>query len=153
MQYRSGVACPGGIPYSFAQRHWSQRKRDMQPRTFIPCVLVCTVLAACSADDPYRRTKAGSAIGAASGAIIGGMAGDSKTALIGAAAGALAGGLVGNYMDTQQRDFERALAEEQRRNALQIERLKDETLKLRVFVDRSVVEVFVNGGNDGVIST
>ena len=43
-----------------------------------------------------------------------------------------AGGMVGNYMDNQQREMEAALAEEQRRNAIEIERLKDETLKIDI---------------------
>jgi outer membrane protein OmpA-like peptidoglycan-associated protein len=76
------------------------------------------------------RTKGGVAIGAVSGAVIGAMTGNRKTALIGAAVGAVAGGAVGNYMDTQQVDFEREMADEQQRNAVEIERLKDDTLKL-----------------------
>ena len=101
-----------------------------RPRTFITGGVAAAMLTACAADDPYMRTKGGAAIGAVSGAVIGAMAGDKKTALLGAAAGALAGGLVGNYMDNQQQEFEQAMAAEQQSNALEIERLKDETLKL-----------------------
>jgi len=93
-------------------------------------LLLALLLAGCAADDPNRRTKGGAAIGAVSGAVIGAMAGDRKTALIGAAIGGLTGGAVGNYMDTQQKDFERAMADEQQRNTMEIERLKDDTLKL-----------------------
>jgi outer membrane protein OmpA-like peptidoglycan-associated protein len=102
----------------------------MTTRTLIVGIAALSLLGGCAADDPYQRTKGGAAIGAVSGAVIGALAGDGKGALIGAAVGALAGGAVGNYMDNQQREFEAALAEEQRRNALEIERLKDETLKL-----------------------
>lgn len=96
----------------------------------VASVLLAGLLVGCAADDPLMRTKGGAAIGAVSGAVIGAMAGDRKTALIGAAVGAVAGGAVGNYMDTQQADFEREMADEQRRNAVEIERLKDDTLKL-----------------------
>ena len=53
-----------------------------------------------------------------------------KGALIGAAVGALTGGAVGNYMDNQQQEFERTLAEETARDEIEIERLKDDVLKL-----------------------
>lgn len=102
----------------------------MKLTTPIASALLATLLVGCSADDPLMRTKGGAAIGAVSGAVIGGMAGNRKTALIGAAVGAIAGGATGNYMDTQQADFEREMADEQQRNAVEIERLKDDTLKL-----------------------
>lgn len=102
----------------------------MKSKTVCIGVLSTTLLAGCAADDPLMRTKGGAAIGALSGAVIGAMAGDKKTALIGAAVGAVAGGAVGNYMDTQQQDFESTLAAEKQSNAIEIERLKDDTLKL-----------------------
>lgn len=102
----------------------------MTPKIATVSLLLAPLLAGCAANDPYMRTKGGAAIGALSGAVIGAMAGDKKTALVGAAVGALAGGGVGNYMDNQQRDFEREMADEQQRNAVEIERLKDDTLKL-----------------------
>jgi outer membrane protein OmpA-like peptidoglycan-associated protein len=46
--------------------------------------------------------------------------------------GALTGGAVGNYMDSQQREFEQELASEREANQLEIERLRDDTLKLTV---------------------
>jgi len=46
--------------------------------------------------------------------------------------GALAGGSVGNYMDEQQRDFEYSLRQERNQNQLEIERLRDNTLRLTV---------------------
>ena len=95
--------------------------------------LIALSLVACAADDPNRRAKTGAAIGAVTGAIIGKqVSGGRKGAIAGAVIGAIAGGGVGTYMDNQQRDFEAALAEEQRRNDLEIQRLKDDSLKIDV---------------------
>lgn len=102
----------------------------MRLKTFVVSAVLSLGLIGCAANDPYRHTKGGAVTGAAVGGVVGAIAGDGKGALIGAAVGALAGGAVGSYMDQQQREFEQALEEEQRKNALEIERLKDETLKL-----------------------
>lgn len=83
-------------------------------------------------DDPNRRTKAGAAVGAIAGAVLGHQMDGKSGKWVGAAVGALAGGAVGNYMDNQQRDFETALADEKSAHQLEIERLKDDTLKLTV---------------------
>ncbi len=89
-------------------------------------------LAGCTADDPHRRAKTGAAIGAVAGAVIGHQIDHRSGRFVGAAVGALAGGLVGNYMDEQQRAFERELEEERRQHQLEIERLKDESLKISI---------------------
>lgn len=90
-------------------------------------------LAGCAADDPNRRAKTGAAVGAIAGAVIGKqVSGGPKGAVAGAVIGGIAGGSVGNYMDKQQREFEEALAAEQRRNELEIQRLEDESLKIDV---------------------
>ncbi|HHJ14456.1 MAG TPA: OmpA family protein [Gammaproteobacteria bacterium] len=90
-------------------------------------------LAGCAADDPNRRAKTGAAVGAIAGAVIGKqVSGGPRGALAGAVIGGIAGGAVGNYMDEQQRAFEAELAEEQRRNELEIQRLQDESLKIDV---------------------
>lgn len=100
-------------------------------RTMVLSSIAALLLSGCAANDPYMRTKTGAGLGAAAGGVLGAVIGDStQGAILGAAAGALAGGVVGNYMDEQQREFEAALAEEERRNALEIERLRDDTLKL-----------------------
>ena len=97
---------------------------------FLSSIVIAAATAGC-ANDPHQRTKIGAAIGAAAGAAAGYAADDgAKGALIGAAVGALAGGAVGNYMDRQQQEFERVLAEEQARHDIEIERLKDDVLKL-----------------------
>lgn len=89
------------------------------------------LLAGCTAqDDPNRRAKVGAAVGAVAGAVLGHQMDDDSGKWVGAAVGALAGAGVGNYMDNQQREFEQELADERRQNELEIERLKDDTLKL-----------------------
>jgi outer membrane protein OmpA-like peptidoglycan-associated protein len=71
-------------------------------------------------------------VGAVAGAVVGHQLDGNAGRFVGAAVGALAGGAVGNYMDRQQRDFEDELAREREANQLEIERLKDDTLKLTV---------------------
>ena len=84
----------------------------------------------CATDDPNRRAKTGAAIGAVAGAVLGHQVSHGSGKWVGAAVGALAGAGVGHYMDNQQKDFEQALREERQQNQLEIERLKDDTLKL-----------------------
>ena len=95
-------------------------------------VAVAIALAGCAADDPNKRAKTGAAVGAVAGAILGHQLDGKSGRFVGAAVGAIAGGGVGHYMDNQQKEFETALAEEQRRNQIEIERLQDETLKIDI---------------------
>ncbi|MES9872871.1 MAG: OmpA family protein [Candidatus Sedimenticola sp. PURPLELP] len=88
------------------------------------------VLSGCTKEDPNRRAKTGAAIGAVVGAVVGHQVKHGSGKWVGAAVGALAGGAVGHYMDNQQQEFEQELAEEQRLNQLEIERMRDDTLKL-----------------------
>jgi len=105
----------------------------MKTRTSIVVLAAgAIVLAGCAQDDPNRRTKTGAAVGAIAGAVLGHQLDGSSGKWVGAAVGALAGGAVGNYMDRQQGDFEQSLASERSANQLEIERLKDDTLKLTV---------------------
>lgn len=89
-------------------------------------------LAGCAADDPNKRAKTGAAIGAVTGAVLGHQLDSRSGRYVGAAVGALAGAGVGHYMDNQQQEFDAALAEEQRNNDIEIQRLKDETLKIDI---------------------
>ena len=89
-------------------------------------------LAGCAADDPHKRAKTGAAIGAIAGAVLGHQVHDSRGRYVGAVGGALAGAAVGNYMDKQQAELERKLAEERRQHEIEIQRLNDETLKLNL---------------------
>ena len=101
-------------------------------QVLLKVMCLALVVSACAANDPYRRTKAGAGIGALTGAAVGYGIDDDKGAAIGAVVGALAGGAVGNYMDRQQQAFDQALAEEQRRHGLQIQRLQDGSIKLDI---------------------
>jgi outer membrane protein OmpA-like peptidoglycan-associated protein len=98
----------------------------------LPAALVTTtlVLGGCAADDPNRRAKTGAAVGAVAGAVLGHQLDDDAGRFVGAAVGALAGGAVGNYMDRQERAFEDRLAEERAQNQMELERLRDDTLKV-----------------------
>lgn len=80
---------------------------------FVFTLGLVTVLSACTTLDPYTReeqtarAQRQAVIGAAAGAVVGLVTGDSsmerkKRALVGAGLGALAGAGVGNYMDRQQ---------------------------------------------------
>ena len=104
--------------------------------TLTRCMLSCAItfgLTGCATEnDPNQRAKVGAAVGAVAGAVIGHQIDDDSGKWVGAAVGALAGGAVGHYMDNQQREFEAALQDERAANQLEIERLRDDTLKLTV---------------------
>ncbi len=97
-------------------------------------------LSSCASNpnDPNKNTKQNAGIGAAVGALAGAVIGFQKDhsggalrgALMGAAAGGSIGAGVGVYMDKQEEEFKLALAEEQRRNQIEIERLQNENLKI-----------------------
>ena len=103
-------------------------------------VAASLVLAGCATNpnDPNRNAKEKGAIGAALGAVAGaviGYQGDHsggalRGALIGGAAGGALGAGAGHYMDQQQAEFNRQLADERRSNQIEIERLKNENLKI-----------------------
>lgn len=101
----------------------------MALRQVLPALLMIAV-AACATDDPNRRAKIGAAVGAAVGGVAGHQMDGRTGTVVGAVVGAIAGGMVGDYMDKQQQAFERTLEEEQQQHALEIERLKDDTLRL-----------------------
>lgn len=112
----------------------------MMKRFGLGLLVVTLVLAGCatSPDDPNKNTKekaaTGAAIGAIAGAIIGHQqdrsGGALRGALIGAAAGGAMGAGVGAYMDKQQAEFERQLAAERNAHQIEVERLKNENLKI-----------------------
>ena len=89
-------------------------------------------------DDPNKHTKqnaaGGAALGALAGAIIGYQGDHSGGALRGALAGAAIGGALGAgagvYMDKQEAEFKQQLAAERRANQIEVERLKNENLKI-----------------------
>ena len=85
--------------------------------------LTAAALAACTTTDPYTgevvrdNTGSGAIIGAIGGGLLGYLTNTNdseqgrKNALIGAGVGALGGAAVGNYMDRQQADLRRELAD------------------------------------------
>ncbi len=87
------------------------------------CLSAAAALAACTTTDPYTgevvrdNTGTGAIVGAIGGGLLGYLTNTSdseqgrKNALIGAGFGALGGGAVGNYMDRQQADMRRELAD------------------------------------------
>lgn len=89
-------------------------------------------------NDPNKNTKQNAAIGAAVGALAGAVIGFQndhsggalRGALVGAAAGGALGAGTGIYMDKQEQEFKQALADEQRRSQIEIERLQNENLKI-----------------------
>ncbi len=108
-------------------------------KSAFPLVLVMPLVScATTPGDPNAQAKEKAAIGAAMGAIAGaviGYQGDHsggalRGALVGAAAGGALGAGVGAYMDKQQAEFERQLAAEQQAHQVEIERLKNENLKI-----------------------
>jgi len=102
---------------------------------FVKTTLIATaalVTVGCVTDDPNRRAKAGAAIGALAGGVLGNQSSSKNGKFVGAAVGALTGAAVGNYMDKQQRELEQQLAAEQANQELSISRLDEETLKVNV---------------------
>ena len=101
-------------------------------RVTLACAVAIGLGGCTTADDPHQRAKVGAAVGAVAGAVLGHQMDDSSGKWVGAAVGALAGAGVGHYMDNQQQDFESTLQRERDANQLEIERLRDDTLKLTV---------------------
>jgi len=70
----------------------------------------CATTNAYTGERQASKTLKGGAIGAAAGAVIGSLVGDSNDALKGAAIGGLLGGGIGAYMDTQEQEIRRQLS-------------------------------------------
>jgi outer membrane protein OmpA-like peptidoglycan-associated protein len=109
------------------------------PRRFLLVTLALGFgLAACVTDEYGRRrpltdAERGAIIGAASGAVLGGIASKnnrSKGVLIGAVGGGIAGAAVGHYMDKQKQDLEKALTQERSAGAIQIEKMQGDVLRV-----------------------
>lgn len=72
----------------------------------------CTTLNPQTGEKEENRTGTGALVGAAAGAVAGGLIGDSKKAvIIGAGVGALGGAAVGAYMDNQEKELRENLAD------------------------------------------
>jgi outer membrane protein OmpA-like peptidoglycan-associated protein len=100
--------------------------------------LGCLLLAGCTTNPDGTRSVNRTAVGGAVGAVAGGLLGNrldkkgSRTGgtVAGAAVGAAIGGGVGYALDSQQRAFEDELEKEQAANEIEIERVRDDLLKL-----------------------
>jgi len=102
------------------------------PKKLSAILAAALLTAGCATDEygnprPISETEKGLGIGAASGAAIGALAArnSGQGAVIGAIGGTLVGGLIGNYMEKQQRDFERVLAKEIALGQIRVERLSE----------------------------
>ncbi len=105
----------------------------MQLFRVVTVLLLSAALAACATDDPNQRAKMGAAIGAVTGAVIGNQTDTGRTGrVVGAIAGAAAGASIGKYMDDQEKEMQQQLAEEQRRHEIELERVREDTLKLNL---------------------
>lgn len=103
----------------------------------IVCLLTAVGVAACATDEygrkrPLSDAERGAIIGAASGAVIGGLASKNKKKgiLIGAVGGGIAGTAVGAYMDKQKQDLEKVLAPERGTGSIQVEKLAGDILRV-----------------------
>ncbi len=101
------------------------------PKRILVLVAALT-LGACATNDPNERAKIGAAVGAVAGAVIGHQAHHDRGKYVGAAAGAAAGAAIGNYMDKQQQALEEQLAAEQRSHQIELERVREDTIKLNL---------------------
>jgi len=102
----------------------------LKPLAAATCVAF--LVSGCAVDDPNQRAKIGAAAGAAIGAVLGNQKGERKSTVGGAAIGAAAGAAIGHYMDKQQQEMERQLAAEREQRKIELERVKDDTIKLNL---------------------
>jgi len=110
-------------------------------------MLAAIALAGCATTGTGTQEKtkqgaaAGAVIGAIAGAVIGHQAdrtgGALKGAIIGAAGGAALGAGAGAYMDKQQAEFERQLKAERAAHQVEVERLKNQNLKITMVSEAS----------------
>lgn len=100
--------------------------------------LMCVLVAGCTTNPDGTQSVNKAAVGGAIGAVAGGVLGNrldrkgSRTGgtIAGAVAGAAVGGGVGYLFDKQEKEFEQELAQEQAANEIEIERVRDDLLKL-----------------------
>jgi outer membrane protein OmpA-like peptidoglycan-associated protein len=100
-------------------------------------VLGILLLAACTTHADGTQSANKTAIGAGVGALAGGVLGNrldkdnrGRGTVIGAAAGAAAGAGIGYVMDRQEAELRQQLASERTDHAIELERVRDDLLKL-----------------------
>lgn len=130
-------------------------------RKFWLLTLILTFGIAACATDEYGRTRPmtdaqrGAIIGAASGAVLGGVVSKKnkkKGVLLGAVGGGIAGAAVGNYMDKQKQDLEKVLTQERGSGAIQIEKLQGDVLRVTM-TDQTAFEFDSDKIKPGFYST
>lgn len=108
-------------------------------RFTVVCLLTAVGVAACATDEygrkrPMTDAERGAIIGAASGAVLGGVVAKKKNRkkgiLLGAVGGGIAGTAVGAYMDKQKQDLEKVLAPERSAGSIQVEKLAGDILRV-----------------------
>jgi len=122
------------------------RRTHARRRTPAWLALCAAVLPACAAMQDNPRTVKGAAIGtaagagsgAAIGAIVGGGKGAGQGAAIGAVVGLLGGALVGGYMDSQAKEMQAILTEQ--------DRIRQEANRLNVTLSSDTL--FASGSAD-----
>lgn len=100
--------------------------------------LGCILIAGCTTNPDGTESINRAAVGGAIGAVAGGLLGNrldrkgSRTGgtIAGAVAGAAAGGGIGYLFDKQEDDFKKELSNERAANQIEIERVRDDLLKL-----------------------
>ncbi len=111
----------------------------MRIKSLVSTTLAVTVLAGCATTQSdgttdRNNTAIGAVVGAVAGAVIGGQLDDDgnrdRGVITGAVLGAAAGAGIGNLMDRQEQEMRDALAAEQARSEVEIQRVKDDLLKL-----------------------
>lgn len=98
-------------------------------------LLLPALLAGCTTTNErgetvQNRTGTGAIIGAVAGAVVGKQVDGKKGAVIGAVVGGAAGAAVGNMMDKQEQEYQAALEQEQRNHEIEVERVREDLLKL-----------------------
>ncbi|MBL1351754.1 MAG: OmpA family protein [Zetaproteobacteria bacterium] len=103
-------------------------------------LLVSLSACATTPNDPNKQAKDKAAMGAMLGAVAGAVVGYNSDSnrerglarglALGAVAGGAVGAGVGSYMDKQQAEFNQQLSSERQSNQVEIQRLKNESLKI-----------------------
>jgi len=95
------------------------------------------LLAGCTTNADGTQSVNKTAVGATVGAVTGGLLGNrldkgnrTRGTVLGAAAGAAAGGGIGYLMDRQEAELRDQLASERAQHAVEVERVRDDLLKL-----------------------
>lgn len=106
-------------------------------KTSLLLMLGCLAIAGCTTHpdgtQSVNRTAVGAAVGAVAGGVLGNRVDDDdrgRGTAIGAVSGAAVGAGVGYMMDRQEQEFRQELADERAANEVEIERVRDDLLRL-----------------------